>query len=78
MDDNDSEEPVDRMELLKKYLSVDGVVSSDKRWWTGSQGFDFRTGAAEDGKGDTGPSAEVRATTAAVIMFAVVLIELVQ
>jgi hypothetical protein len=57
-----SEEPVvvdNRLTLLKKYLSVDGVVSSEKRWWTGSQGFDFKTGATENDSNDAGPSAEV-------------------
>ena len=57
--DVESEEPVDRLALLKKYLSSDGVVSSEKRWWTGSHGFDFKTGAAETSNDDSGPTAEV-------------------
>lgn len=42
----------DRLEQLKKYLSVDGIVSSDKRWWSGSHGFDFKVDA-----GNSGPAA---------------------
>jgi hypothetical protein len=36
-------------ELLRKFLSADGVVSSEKRWWSGSVGFDFKDDSA-DGK----------------------------
>lgn len=66
--DVDSEEPVNRRELLQKYLSADGVMSSEKRWWTGSQGFDFKNNAAGEGSksgaaGDSNvhtPSSEVQ------------------
>ena len=43
-------EEIDRRAILKKFLGVDGVVSSEKRWWAGTHGFDFKT--STEGKRD--------------------------
>ena len=52
----DGDTSTDRIDLLKRYLSVDGVMNSEKRWWSGSNGFDFK---AESESGEHLPSAEV-------------------
>jgi hypothetical protein len=66
MDVEQAEEPApSRLELLKKYLSADGVVSSENRWWAGKS-FDFKTNGGGDGEtadSEHAPSAEVRNDT---------------